>query len=118
VIGVTRQSVFGLAVGPESSLPDIAFYVLGALIGAGAGVLQSASRTMMVRQSPPDRMAESFGLFALTGKATSFLAPLSIAVVTDLSDSQRIGVMPLIVMFLIGLVLLWWVKPNGEQAAP
>jgi UMF1 family MFS transporter len=117
VIGVTRTSVFGMAVGPESPLPDVAFYVLGCLIGAGAGVLQSASRTMMVRQSPPDRMTESFGLYALTGKAVSFLAPLSIAVVTDISDSQRIGILPLIVMFMIGLILLVWVKPNGEQAS-
>jgi UMF1 family MFS transporter len=116
VIGVTRESVFGVPVGPDSALPSHAFLVLGALIGAGAGVLQSSSRTMMVRQSPPDRMAESFGLYALTGKAVSFITPLAIAIVTDLSGSQRIGILPLIVMFTVGLILLWWVKPDGEQA--
>lgn len=116
VVGITRESVFGMPVGPDSVLPDAAFYVLGVLIGAGAGILQSASRTMMVRQSPPDRMAESFGLYALTGRATSFLTPLTIAVVTDLTGSQRLGILPLIVMFLVGLILLHWVKPNGEKA--
>ncbi len=117
VVGLTRTSVFGVEVGAESRLPDAGFYILGALIGAGAGTLQSASRTMMVRQSPEDRMAESFGLYALTGKATSFIAPLSIAVVTDLTDSQRLGILPLIVMFTIGLILLSWVRPDGARAA-
>ncbi|MCB1360886.1 MAG: MFS transporter, partial [Rhodobacteraceae bacterium] len=66
-------------------LPDIAFYVLGALIGAAGGAMQSASRTMMVRQGDEDKMTEGFGLYALSGKATAFLAPLSIGIVTSLS---------------------------------
>jgi MFS transporter, UMF1 family len=115
VVGISRTSVFGMDVAADSRLPDYAFYILGALIGAAGGALQSSSRTMMVRQADPDKMTEAFGLFALTGKATSFLAPLLIAVVTDISGSQRIGVAPLIVLFLIGLVLLIWVKPQGEK---
>ncbi|WP_103332241.1 MFS transporter [Pseudotabrizicola formosa] len=116
VVFVSRQSVFGIAVGPDSILPDVGFYVLGALIGAGGGSLQSSSRTMMVRQAEPERMTEAFGLYALAGKATSFIAPLSIGVVTDLTGSQQLGVTPLIVLFLIGLFLLLWVKPDGEPA--
>ncbi len=114
VAGVSRDSVFGFPVRLESSLPDIAFYVLGALIGAAGGALQSASRTMMVRQADPARMTEAFGIYALAGKATSFLAPLMIGLLTDISGSQRIGVTPLIGLFLTGLVLLIWVKPDGD----
>ena len=117
IVFVSREAVFGIAVTADSNLPDVAFYILGALIGAAGGALQSSSRTMMVRQADPDRMNEAFGLYALTGKATSFLAPLLIAVTTDLSGSQRIGITPLILLFLIGLVLLLWVKPNGEERA-
>ncbi len=117
VVFVSRTSVLGIPTGPDSPLPDIAFYVLGALIGAGGGSLQSASRTMMVRQSSPARMTEAFGLYALAGKATSFMAPLSIGVMTDLTGSQQLGILPLIVLFLIGLVLLVWVKPDGEASA-
>jgi UMF1 family MFS transporter len=116
VVFIGRDSVFGIAVGPESRLPDIAFYVLGALIGAGGGALQSASRTMMVRQARDDRMTEGFGLYALAGKATSFIAPLSIGFVTQLTGSQQMGVTPLIVLFAIGLVLLWWVAPEGRRS--
>ena len=117
VVLVSRDSVFGIGVGPDSALPDIAFYILGASIGAAGGALQSASRTMMVRQANPDRMTEAFGLYALAGKATSFLAPLSIGVVTAATGSQQLGITPLIGLFLIGLILLAWVKPNGESGS-
>ncbi len=116
VVFVSREAVFGMPVAADSSLPDIAFYVLGALIGAGGGSLQSSSRTMMVRQASPEKMTEAFGLYALAGKATSFIAPLSIGVATDLTGSQQLGVSPVVGLFLIGLVLLIWVKPDGEQA--
>lgn len=115
IVMVSRDSVFGVYVGPDSALPDITFYVLGALIGAAGGALQSASRTMMVRQGDPERMTEGFGLYALAGKATSFIAPFLIGVTTAISGSQQIGVSPLIGLFLIGLVLLIWVSPNGES---
>ena len=117
IVFVSRTSVFGIPVTPESNLPDIAFYVLGGIIGAAGGALQSASRTMMVRQSHPDRMTEGFGLYALAGKATSFIAPLSIGLATDLTGSQQLGITPLIGLFLIGLLLLAWVKPDGDRRA-
>ena len=116
VVGISRESVIGLPVGPDSQLPDYAFYFVGVLIGAAGGVLQAASRTMMVHQADPARMTEAFGLFALTGKATSFIAPLLIAVATQISGSQSIGVIPLVGLFLIGLILLFWVKPHGDNA--
>jgi UMF1 family MFS transporter len=115
IIFVSREAVFGVAVGPESRLPDVAFYVLGALIGAAGGAMQSASRTMMVRQAHPERMTEGFGMYALTGKATSFLAPLSIGIVTDITGSQQLGILPVVVLFVIGLALLAWVRPEGDR---
>lgn len=114
IVFVGRESVFGMPVEADSRLPDIAFYVLGAIIGAGGGSLQSASRTMMVRQSDATRMTEGFGLYALSGKAMSFIAPLSIGIATDLSGSQQMGILPVVFLFLIGLVLLVWVNPEGE----
>ena len=117
VIYVSRGSVFGFDVAADSALPDIAFFALGGMIGAAGGALQSASRSMMVRQADPAKITESFGLYALTGKATSFIAPLSIAVVTQISGSQQIGITPLLVLFVLGLVLMAWVKPQGEVRA-
>jgi UMF1 family MFS transporter len=117
MVTVSRESVLGVYVGPESTLPDMLFYVLGAMVGAAGGIVQSASRTMMVRQANPERMTEAFGLYALAGKATSFLAPLAIGTATYLTGSQSLGVFPLVGLFLIGLILLAWVNAEGDYSA-
>jgi UMF1 family MFS transporter len=115
VVSMTRESLFGIAFATGSSLPDIIFFVCGGFIGAMGGILQASSRTMMVRHTTPDRATEAFGLYALSGKATAFLAPALVALASDMSGNARIGITPLIALFLIGLVLLVWVKPQGEQ---
>ena len=115
IVGMTREGVWGIAMDPASSLPDQVFFACGALIGAAGGSLQAASRTMMARHTTPDRATEAFGLFALSGKVASFMAPALIALATMASGSQRIGIAPLIVLFLIGLFLLSFVKPKGEM---
>lgn len=116
ITGMSRQQILGLALAEGSRAPDALFFLCGALIGGAGGALQSASRTMMVRHTTPERATEAFGLYALSGKATAFLAPLLIATVTDATGSQRLGISPLIVMFLLALVLLGWVKAKGEGA--
>lgn len=114
IVGMTRESFFGVALPAGTRFPDHAFILCGVLIGGTGGALQAASRTMMVRHTTPDHATEAFGLYALSGKATAFLAPFLVAVATDLTGSQRIGITPLIVMFILALVLLRWVKSEGE----
>jgi len=116
-MGTTRAAFFGIPLAQDSALPDYIFYAIGATIGAAGGSLQSSSRVMMVHQADPDRMVESFGLYALSGKATAFLGTISIGIATTLTGSQQWGISPLIFLFLLGLVLLAWVKPQGDRAA-
>ncbi len=115
IVTTSREMVVFMPVDPDSSLPDIVFYICGAAIGGAGGALQAASRTMMVRQSRKDRMTEAFGLYALSGKATAFLAPAAIAFATQMTDSQRLGMLPLIPLFVLGLLFMLWVKPDGES---
>lgn len=107
VISTTETHVLFVAVAEGSSVPDIMFYCAGALIGAAGGALQAASRPLLVDQvEHPERMGEAFGLYALSGKATAFLAPLGIYIFTELSGSQRIGITPILILFVVGLLLL------------
>lgn len=115
VVTTDRSMVLLMPVAANSQLPDMVFFLCGGVIGAAGGVLQASSRTMMVRQANPGRMTEAFGLYALSGKATSFLAPASVALATQIFENQRLGVAPLIALFIVGLVLLVWVKPDGES---
>lgn len=117
IAGMSRQGIWGIPFAEGSPWPDRIFYLCGCLIGAAGGTLQSASRTMMVFHTTPDRATEGFGLYALSGKVTSFIAPAGIALATTLSGSQRIGIsVPLILLFGLGMVILTWVKPMGDRA--
>jgi len=114
IVGMTRESLWGIPMDPSSSLPDQIFFVCGAMIGAAGGALQAASRTMMAWHTTPDRATEAFGLYALSGKVASFMSPALIALATMATGSQRLGIAPLVALFLIGLFLLSFVKPKGE----
>ncbi len=118
IMSIAPHEVLFIPVGsPEapSSLPAVAFYLCGAVIGATAGSLQAASRTMLVHQADEARMAEAFGIYALAGKATSFLAPFLVALATDLSGSQRLGVVPILILLAAGLALMTRVRPEGDD---
>lgn len=83
------------------------FYILyGALIGIAFGPVQASSRSYMARSVAPEEAGRYFGIYALAGRATSFLAPFMVATVTALSGSPRLG-MAMIILFLgIGLLIL------------
>ena len=118
IAGMSRDSLFGVPFAAGSPWPDYIFYSCGCLIGAAGGTLQSSSRTMMVFHTTPERATEAFGLYALSGKATTFIGPFCIALFTMLTGSQRMGIaIPLIALFLLGMVLLKGVKPMGERQA-
>lgn len=83
------------------------FWVAGILVGIFVGPNQSASRSLMGRLVPEKHETEFFGFFAFSGKATAFLGPLLLGVVTTMFDSQRAGVATVVGFFLVGgLVLL------------
>jgi UMF1 family MFS transporter len=91
-----------------------AYLVLGCLIGAAGGPLQAASRTLLIRLAPKDRIAQYFGLFALTGKVTSFTGPLLIGAITAITASQKAGMAVLVLFFVTGLALLGRVKEGQD----
>jgi UMF1 family MFS transporter len=99
------------ADGLFASTGERVYLALGGVIGALAGPLQASSRSLMVRIAPVGQVTEYFGLYALSGKVTSFVGPLTVGVVTAYSQSQRIGISMLVVFFVVGAVLLVGVKP-------
>jgi UMF1 family MFS transporter len=77
------------------------FWALAMPLGIFFGPAQAASRTLMGRIAPPEKVGEYFGLFALTGRAVSFIGPSVLAAATALFASQRAG-MATILFFLGG----------------
>lgn len=122
ILLVDKDSILFVKVAPPvpggplfAGAAERAYLVLGCLIGAAGGPLQAASRTMLIRLAPQDRIAQCFGLFALTGKVTSFIGPLLIGVVTAVTASQKAGMGLLVVFFVVGLVLLARVRAPARS---
>ena len=83
-----------------------AYIVYGLLIGIAFGPVQASARSYLAQSIHPDEAGRYFGLYALSGRATSFLAPLSVALVTTATGSARLGMMALIAFLLVGFLLL------------
>lgn len=120
IVSTSPDEVLFMTVGSAdaaSSLPDIVFYVAGCFIGAAGGALQAASRTLLVDQVPAEKVTEAFGLYALSGKATTFIGPLLIAQATGIFASQRLGITPVILLLVLGLLLLPFVSSKRAESA-
>jgi UMF1 family MFS transporter len=89
-----------------ASLPEKLFLLFGLIIGAVAGPLQASSRSFLARMAPADAAGRYFGLFALSGRLTSFAAPLLVALATEASGSQAAGLAVLVAFFAAGGWLL------------
>ena len=85
------------------------FWVLGAIVGTILGGSQAASRSMLVLINPPEKNAEFFGFFALTGKLSTVFGPFLFATMAQLY-SLRAAVGSLVVFFALGLGILYFVR--------
>ncbi|MEE2745310.1 MAG: MFS transporter [Pseudomonadota bacterium] len=91
------------------------FWLFGLSLGTFVGPVQSASRSLMAHMAPVGLRTEMFGLYAFSGKATSFLGPAALAYITDLFQNQRLGMATIILFLLMGALLLLLVEnPNSR----
>jgi UMF1 family MFS transporter len=93
-----------------------AFWVGGLLLCLFVGPAQSASRTFLARITPVGREGEVFGLYATTGRAVSFLAPLLFSTFVAVAGAQYWGILGIVIVLVVGLVLLIPVKARQELA--
>lgn len=89
------------------------FWFSAVTVGILTGPNQSASRSLMAKFVPDKRENEFFGLFAFSGKATAFLAPMAWFLLVNTSGGERLAMSSVIVFFSIGLYLL--TKVNESQ---
>lgn len=89
----------------------IAFWVVALAVCVFVGPVQSASRSLMVRLIGDQAFStEMFGLYALSGRITSFIGPWMLGMVTLYFGSQRAGMATILVFFALGVLLLMPVK--------
>ena len=107
------------ATGLFPSAADKVFSVAQASIALFSATAVAASRTMVIRLVPSNMLGEFFGLFALTGTATSFLGPLAIGLVTSYFQSQQAGLGVGVTFLTAGLIWMFFVRePTDEDSRP
>lgn len=92
--------------GPFGTAAEKAYILFGMLVGLAFGPVQASSRSYMARSVGAEEAGRYFGIYSLAGRATSFLAPLSVASLTLWADSARIGMSALVVFLVVGFVIL------------
>ncbi|MDQ1609164.1 MAG: transporter, family [Microbacteriaceae bacterium] len=107
--------VAGMAVFFAHDLGAGAFWVGGLVLCLFVGPAQSASRTFLARITPAGREGEVFGLYATTGRAVSFLAPLLFSLFVAVFGAQYWGILGIVIVLLVGLLLLIPVTSTHRQ---
>jgi UMF1 family MFS transporter len=93
------------------------FWVFGLVLCLFVGPAQSASRTYLVRLTPPGKEGQHFGLYAMTGRAASFLAPTLFGLFAFVLGGDRWGILGIMLVILAGLIALLRVPPLGRDRA-
>lgn len=91
---------------PFSSVGEWVFLGFAVLVGVVSAPVQAASRALLARLAPPDKITQYFGLFAFSGKVTAFLAPFMVATVTAATGSQRWGMAAILLFLIAGMALM------------
>nr|WP_222858006.1 MFS transporter [Rhizobium cauense] len=83
-----------------------AYILYGLLIGLAFGPVQASSRSYLARSVSLNEAGRYFGIYALSGRATSFLATLFFSAITYMTGSSRLGMATLVLFLAGGLILL------------
>ncbi|MDQ3734557.1 MAG: MFS transporter [Actinomycetota bacterium] len=92
-----------------------AFWIFGLLLTLFVGPAQSSSRTYLARLTPPGHEGQMFGLYATTGRAVSFLAPSLVGFFTFAFQSDRAGIIGILLVLAAGTLALWRVRPPSAD---
>jgi len=101
-------------IGMLLATSQLAFWILGMCLSLCVGPIQAASRSLLIHIAPRHLITEMFGLYAFSGKATAFVGPYLLGVVTLWSNSQRAGMATVVIFLTAGAVLLTKVQYNPD----
>jgi len=118
VVRVTLVQWCAVAAGAYLVTAKWEFWVVALLAGTGLGAIQAAARAFMASLIPPGREAAMFGFYSLVGKTAAILGPMifgGVSVATG--GNQRLAILAVGVMFVVGFVLLARVRAGGPARA-
>ena len=92
---------FGGLTAPEE------MFGLAVIFGSVYGAFQGYARAFYAELIPRGEEARWYGLFSITDKSSSFLGPLVVGVIADLTGNIRYAFLFLVAMIWIAVPILW-----------
>lgn len=89
---------------------EMQFYFVAAVIGFVQGGVQALSRSFYAKMIPAKYAGEYFGFYNLIGKFASVGGPALVAIGATLTGSSRYGILGLLVLFIAGGMILFFVR--------
>jgi len=94
------------------------FFVLAAMVGLVQGGTQALSRSLFASMTPAHKSAEFFGFYSVFEKFAGIFGPLFFAISIRMTGSSRNAILSVIAFFVVGGLLLLFVKVDeGRRAA-
>lgn len=93
----------------------IGFMVLAVLVGTAQGGIQALSRSFFGKLVPPESANEFFGFYDIFGKFSAVLGPFLFGLVWDATQKSYLGVVPVLLMFVVGGALFLLVPRHMEK---
>lgn len=99
------------------TLPDLIYLLIGFNNAIFITGQYASSRTTLTRLTPPEQTGAFFGVYALSGVATAWLAPSLVNLGTRLTHSQQGGFASIVLLLTVGLIGLTFVRGAGRASA-
>lgn len=119
IFSLALAALAGLAMFFFQELGQTVFWVAGLTIAAFVGPVQAASRSLLLRLAPEASPGTLFGLYATTGRITSFLSQLLFGIAVAATGATIFGVFGIAIVLFAGLLLLIpvQVRPAKSQVS-
>ena len=97
---------------------SLAFWVCGLLLCLFIGPSQSSARALLLQMAKHGKEGVAFGLYTMTGRAVSFVAPWLFSVFVDGFGAVRAGLGGISLVLIAGLLAMLVVRvpPRGGVA--
>ena len=91
------------------------FWILGFVVALVLGGSQALSRSLFSSMVPQERSAEFFGFYAISSKFASIFGPLTFALLIEMTGSNRVAILALVLFFVVGIILLGGVNVEAGK---
>lgn len=92
------------------------FWILALLVATAQGGIQALSRSFFAKMVPKEKSNEFFGFYNIFGKFASVLGPFLVGATTQLMGHSSYGIFSIIILFVIGFIVLLFVKDDEASA--